>query len=135
MVPSTIDSPIWGMMMSVGMISFPTSPQVEARAGRKHFIIYKRELEARVEGERIRSLGMAPDRREIASLPATLQGLGAEIGCGHLVSVVLHSLAFFFFVTRRWGGAKAGFPIFLHSRRKFIEMREQGSDLPYVLLA
>src|ERR1700736_1980521 len=44
MVPSTIDSPIWGMMMSVGMISFHTSPQFEARAGRKQFIIYKREL-------------------------------------------------------------------------------------------
>src|SRR5580693_7864444 len=82
MVPSTIDSPIWGMMMSVGMISFPTNPQVEARAGRKQLIIYKRELEARVQGEGIRSLGMAPDRREVGSLPAALrQGLGAEIGC------------------------------------------------------
>src|ERR1700737_1661657 len=50
MVPSTIDSPIWGMMMSVGMISFHTSPQFEARAGRKQFIIYKREQEAGTRG-------------------------------------------------------------------------------------
>jgi hypothetical protein len=26
MVPSTMDSPIWGMMMSVGMISFQCAP-------------------------------------------------------------------------------------------------------------
>src|SRR3979411_1128458 len=45
-VPSTMDSPIWGMMMSVGMISFHKSPRFEAQARRKQFIIYKRELEA-----------------------------------------------------------------------------------------
>src|ERR1700674_4793861 len=109
MVPSTIDSPIWGMMMSVGMISFHTSPQFEARAGRKQFIIYKGELETGTR-EGIRWLGMALHKRGIASLAATLgPRLAAEIGCGHLVLVVLHSLAFFFFVTGRWGGAKTGF--------------------------
>src|SRR5260370_20409714 len=50
MVPSTMDSPIWGMMMSVGMISFHPSPQFEARAGRKQSIIYKRALEAGTRG-------------------------------------------------------------------------------------
>src|SRR6202043_2937801 len=79
MVPSTIDSPIWGMMMSVGMISFHTSPQFEARAGRKQFIIYKRALEAGT-GEGVWSLGMALDRREIASLAAAGLGLGPSGG-------------------------------------------------------
>src|SRR5260370_34456706 len=62
MVPSKIDWPIWGMMMSVGMISFPTSPQSEARAGRKQFIIYKRAREAGT-GEGVWLWGMALESR------------------------------------------------------------------------
>ena len=32
-VPSTMDSPIWGMMMSVGMISFHAAHSSNSRAG------------------------------------------------------------------------------------------------------
>jgi len=38
-VPSTMDSPIWGMMMSVGMISFHRPHGSRGGAGRKLYII------------------------------------------------------------------------------------------------
>jgi hypothetical protein len=37
-VPSTMDSPIWGMMMSVGMISFHEAHGPQKRAGRKRIL-------------------------------------------------------------------------------------------------
>ena len=37
-VPSTMDSPIWGMMMSVGMISFHAAQGSERRAGCKRIL-------------------------------------------------------------------------------------------------
>jgi hypothetical protein len=37
-VPSTMDSPIWGMMMSVGMISFLEAHGCQMRGGRKRIL-------------------------------------------------------------------------------------------------
>jgi len=37
-VPSTMDSPIWGMMMSVGMSSFRKTHSSQKGAGRKQIL-------------------------------------------------------------------------------------------------
>src|ERR1700728_376182 len=108
-----MDSPIWGMMMSVGMISFHADHGFNSGSiATEYYSVWKRLLRG----------GCA------AHQCAAHQ---ADSAVRLMMVAIVHS---FFFLDIRLD-PEAGFPIFLHRRWKLIEVGEQHGDLPHVLLA
>src|SRR5271157_3714892 len=106
-----MDSPIWGMMMSVGMISFHAGPRFRIE-GRMQTNYYS---------------GSRPLTRDCI-LP--LSGNCPE------PRAPVPGLSLLLLLFTAWGRyAEAGLPVVLHGGRQLFHVREEAGDLPHILLA